>query len=100
MKTTKVFIPGLGERKKDYTIDWCYDIDWNNPKLTFKEVDTLVAFSLGCILAINHAAKYRVENLILFDAPIKVAKSRLKVGKLKYITLPKHRMTNKLLNKL
>lgn len=95
-KITKVFIPGLGERKKDYKgrIEWCYPIDWNKPKLAFKDVDVLVAFSLGCILAINHTAKYKVKHLILIDSPIKAKQFKLKTS-LKEITLKKHYLGKK-----
>lgn len=55
MKT--IFIPGLGERKKDYLnrkwlFERCVDIDWNNIKVP-KKADVVISFSLGIVLAVN-----------------------------------------------
>lgn len=95
----KVFIPGLGERKKDYKyIPYCYPIDWNNPKLNFKNVDILVAFSMGCVLAINHASKYKVGTLILCSMPsFNFDKTKIKADKIHYLYSIRHRFNKKYL---
>ena len=63
------FIPGLGEKPKDYIAISKYlnvvDIDWNNCRTSLGKVDTLIGFSLGGILACMHTEKNKVKKLIL-----------------------------------
>ena len=50
-----VFIPGLGERAKDYKrlseYMKIYDIDWNRIRLPKGKIDVLIGFSMGADLA-------------------------------------------------
>ena len=65
------FIPGLGEKPKEYKSLSKYleiiDVDWNTGKIKPKigKVDTLVTFSLGCIFAFDYTVKNKIKNLIL-----------------------------------
>ncbi len=64
-----LFIPGLGERQKDYNnrlkgIE-VFDIDWNKPRIPKKKVDILIGFSAGAIEAINAAERLQATTLIL-----------------------------------
>lgn len=70
MTTNKIiFIPGLGERAKNYRSFSKYmkvwDIDWNNIKLPKGNYDTVIGFSLGADLACMYTLKHKVKNLIL-----------------------------------
>jgi predicted esterase len=65
------FLPGLGEKPKEYQRLSKYlkilDVDWNTGKITppIKKTDILVGFSMGAILACEYALKHKVKNLIL-----------------------------------
>lgn len=63
------FIPGLGEKPNEYKALSKYfnivDIDWNNGKTNLGKIDTLIGFSLGCVVACMHAEKTKVKKLIL-----------------------------------
>ncbi len=70
MKNIRInFIPGLGEKPNEYKALSKYlnivDIDWNNGKTKLGKLDTLVGFSLGCIVACMHAEKSHVRRLVL-----------------------------------
>lgn len=64
-----LFIPGLGEKPSDHRVLSkslnIVNIDWNEPKLKAGKVDTLIGFSMGAVLACEHARKHKVKNLIL-----------------------------------
>lgn len=64
-----VFIPGLGERAKDYKRLSKYmkihDIDWNKIRLPRNNPDILVGFSMGAVLAFEYAENHKVDTLIL-----------------------------------
>ena len=64
-----VFIPGLGERAKDYiNFPKCikiHDIDWNKIKLPRGRIDILIGFSMGAALACEYAEDHKVNTLIL-----------------------------------
>lgn len=70
IKDKIIFIPGLTERMKDYrdvfpmSVD-ILPIDWNVCKLPKKGYKTVVGFSMGAVLALEYALKYRVDTLIL-----------------------------------
>ena len=66
------FLYGLGQNKSQYKelSKFCdvKKIDWNNgslAKLKLGKPDTLIGFSLGAIVACDHAIKYKVKKLIL-----------------------------------
>lgn len=65
------FLPGIGEKPKDYKRLSKYfkilDIDWNTGKITptIKKCDIFIGFSMGAILACEYALKKRVKTLIL-----------------------------------
>lgn len=65
------FIPGLGEKPKEYERLSKYletlDVDWNTGKITpqIKRCDILIGFSMGAILACEYALKHKVKKLIL-----------------------------------
>lgn len=85
-----LFIPGLGERKKDYKhLNKTFDvmkIDWNNIRLPKQRYETVVAFSLGTLLAIEYAAKHKVKKLILCSMPAFIFDERkLKADKIIYM---------------
>ena len=67
------FIPGLGEKPRDYKALSKYfnivNIDWNNGKTKLGKIDTLIGFSLGGIIAMMHAEKSKVKTLILCSIP-------------------------------
>ena|ERR1700733_11926530 len=69
MTNKTIFIPGLGERAKQYVTFSKYmkihDIDWNNIKLPKGTYDTLIGFSIGAILACECTLKHKVKTLIL-----------------------------------
>lgn len=64
-----VFIPGLGERAKDYSRLFkymkVYDIDWNKIRLPKGKIDVLVGFSMGASLACEYAEKNKIDTVIL-----------------------------------
>lgn len=65
-----LFIPGMGKmplKEKRFISKYMKvaNINWNNPKLDFKGYDTIVAFSFGCVLALDYALKNKVKRLIL-----------------------------------
>lgn len=65
------FLPGMGEKPKDYKQFSKHlktlDVDWNTGKITpsIKKCDILVGFSMGAILACEYALKRKVKALIL-----------------------------------
>ncbi len=65
------FLPGLGEKPKEYKRLSKYlkilDINWNTGKITppIEKTDILIGFSMGAILACEYALKHKVKNLIL-----------------------------------
>src|SRR3990167_5098493 len=66
------FLYGLGQNKSQYKelSKFCdvKKIDWNNgslAKLKLGKPDTLIGFSLGAIVACDHAVKHHVKTLIL-----------------------------------
>ncbi len=69
MKNKINFIPGLGEKPKEYKALSKYlnivDIDWNNGKVRFGKVDTLIGFSMGAVIACEYSTKHKLKNLIL-----------------------------------
>ena len=72
MKNKRIqFIPGLGEKPKEYKRLSKYletlDVNWNTGKITppIIQSDTLVGFSMGAILACEYALKHKVGTLIL-----------------------------------
>lgn len=75
MKNTKdkriQFLPGLGEKPREYKRLSKYlktlDVDWNTGKITppIKKTDVLIGFSMGAVLACEYALKYKVKTLIL-----------------------------------
>jgi alpha-beta hydrolase superfamily lysophospholipase len=71
VKTIKkiLFIPGLGERAKNYRhfpkyIN-IYNVDWNNLRLPRGKIDVLIGFSMGAALACEYAEIHKVATLIL-----------------------------------
>lgn len=64
-----VFIPGLGERAKNYKhlskYMKVYDIDWNKIRLPRGKIDTLIGFSMGAALACEYAEIHKINILIL-----------------------------------
>lgn len=68
---TKIqFIPGLGEKPKDYkslskSLE-IIDVDWNtwNTKPNVRPADMLVGFSMGNFVAIWKASKHKYKTLI------------------------------------
>jgi len=72
MKQEKInFIPGLGEKPRDYKALSKHlkiiDVDWNTGKTKpeLGKMNTLVSFSLGVLVACIHTKKSRVKRLIL-----------------------------------
>ncbi len=72
LKNNKVqFLPGLGEKPKEYKRLLNYldtlDVDWNTGKITptIKKSDILVGFSMGAFLACEYALKHKITTLIL-----------------------------------
>jgi len=65
------FLPGMGEKPKEYERLSAYlktlNINWNTGKINppIKKCDTLVGFSMGAILACEYAIKIKVKILIL-----------------------------------
>ncbi len=63
------FIPGLGEKPREYKALSKYlnivDIDWNKGKMNIGKVDVLVGFSIGAELACDYTLKHKVKTLIL-----------------------------------
>lgn len=71
MKKNKIqFIPGLGEKSKDYRTLSKYievlDTDWNKweTKPKVNKPDILVTFSLGGWIALDYIGKNRVKNVV------------------------------------
>jgi len=64
-----VFIPGLGERAKDYNSLSAhmkvFNIDWNKIRLPRGRIDILVGFSMGAALACEYAEEHKVDTIIL-----------------------------------
>ena len=64
-----LFIPGLGERAKDYKhlskYMEIYNIDWNKIRLPRGKPDILIGFSMGAALACEYAEDHKVNTLIL-----------------------------------
>lgn len=72
IKENKIqFLPGLGEKPKEYKRLSKYlktlDVDWNTGKITppIKKTDILVGFSMGAALVCEYALKHKVKTLIL-----------------------------------
>ncbi len=73
MKNLKIkkinFIPGLGEKLKDYGVLSKYlnivDVDWNDGKIKIGKVDILAGFSMGAVLACEYSIKHKLKILIL-----------------------------------
>ena len=70
-KKIKIII-GLGQKRKHYHSLSKHlnirEVDWNNgslSKMRLGRPKILIGFSLGCMVAIMHAEKYRVKTLIL-----------------------------------
>jgi alpha/beta superfamily hydrolase len=64
-----VFIPGIGERVKDYdnfpkNIK-VYNIDWNKIRLPKGKIDTLIGFSMGAALACEYAEEHEINTVVL-----------------------------------
>ncbi len=64
-----VFIPGLGERAKDYNhlskYMKVYDVDWNKIRLPRGKIDILIGFSMGAVLACEYAEDHKIDTVIL-----------------------------------
>jgi alpha/beta superfamily hydrolase len=64
-----VFIPGLGERAKDYVSFpkniKIYNIDWNKIRLPRGKIDALIGFSMGAALACEYAEEHEIDTLVL-----------------------------------
>ena len=64
-----VFIPGLGERAKNYShlskYMKVYDIDWNKIRLPRGKIDVLIGFSMGAALACEYAEDHKIDTVIL-----------------------------------
>lgn len=64
-----VFIPGLGERARDYEhlskYMKIYDIDWNKIRLPRGKINILVGFSMGAALACEYAENHKIDTIIL-----------------------------------
>ena len=64
-----IFFCGLGEHPSSYkTLTKFFNIipiDWNNIKLPKHNADIAVGFSMGAVLACEHALKHKVKTLIL-----------------------------------
>lgn len=73
MKKKKInFIVGLGQKANEYRrLSKYFNIiepDWNNGSLTKLKLgkpEILVGFSMGAVVAIEHALKHKVKHLIL-----------------------------------
>lgn len=82
---SKIFIPGLGERAKDYKGRFkklaVFNIDWNNIKLP-KQANVVAAFSMGGVLAVE----IKCNTLILCSmTPIVFDINRVKAKKIIFI---------------
>ena len=91
MKNKITFLYGLGQRKeyrhlfKYFTVP---KIDWNKGTITPKigKVDTLIGFSMGCMLAIMHAEKYKVKHLILCSpSPGEESLSKVRASRITFL---------------
>lgn len=64
-----VFIPGLGERAKDYKAlskyMKVYNIDWNKIRLPKGKIDILIGFSMGAAIACEYAEINNINTLVL-----------------------------------
>ncbi|MEK7116571.1 MAG: hypothetical protein AAB837_00195 [Patescibacteria group bacterium] len=64
-----VFIPGLGERARNYDrlskYMKVYDIDWNKIRLLKGKIDILIGFSMGAALACEYAENHKIDTVIL-----------------------------------
>jgi alpha/beta superfamily hydrolase len=64
-----IFIPGLGERAKDYKslspYMKVYNIDWNKIRLPKGKINTLIGFSMGAALVCEYAEDNKIDTLIL-----------------------------------
>lgn len=72
MKKKIPFIIGLGQKASEYRhLSKYFNIirpDWNNgslAKLKLGKPEILVGFSMGAVVAVDHALKHRVKHLIL-----------------------------------
>ncbi|MFZ2522570.1 MAG: hypothetical protein WAX44_03615 [Minisyncoccia bacterium] len=72
IKNSKIqFIPGLGEKPKNYKTLFKFlevlDVDWNTEKISPKinKPDILIGFSMGAVLACEYAIKHRIDTLII-----------------------------------
>lgn len=64
-----VFIPGLGERAKNYKRlskhIKIYNIDWNKIRLPRGKLDILIGFSMGAALTCEYAENNKIDAIIL-----------------------------------
>ena len=89
MKKKKLqFIYGLGNRNEYKSLFKYFDIpkiDWNNSKIKIKKCDTLIGFSLGCMLATMYAEKHKLKHLILCSPTPDETLKNVKADKITFI---------------
>jgi predicted esterase len=89
MKKKKLqFLYGLGNRNEYKSLFKYFDvlkIDWNNSKIKIKKCDTLIGFSLGCMLAIMYAEKHKLKHLVLCSPSPEETLKNVKADKITFI---------------
>lgn len=88
MKKTQ-FIIGLGQKASEYELlSKCLKIiqpDWNNSRVKINKCDTLIGFSLGCMLATMYAEKHNIKHLILCSPTPDETLKNVKAKKITFI---------------
>ena len=89
MKKKSQIIIGLGQKASEYkSLSKCLKIiqpDWNNSKVKIKKCDTLIGFSLGCMLATMYAEKHKLKHLILCSPTPEETLKNVKADKITFI---------------
>ena len=89
MKKKKIqFLYGLGNRNEYKQLFKYFDvpkIDWNNSKIKIKKCDTLIGFSLGCMLATMYAEEHKLKHLILCSPTPDETLKNVKADKITFI---------------
>lgn len=96
------FLPGLGEKPKEYKQLSKHlnilNVDWNTGKIIppIKKCDVLVGFSMGAIGVCEYALKHRVKTLILCSMTTGVESlKKVKADKIIFLVGEKEKWTIK-----
>lgn len=104
MKNKYQIIIGLGQKASQYKSLSKYlkivQPDWNNSKVKIEKCDTLIGFSLGCMLACVYAEKHRIKHLILCSPTPDETLKKVKADKITFIVGDKETWVRENINRL